>query len=182
MPKTSRTTLYSVDESSPRCARREHHTGARYVPIHVSALPHTAKCPQASRIIGQDLYNQISQISLELYSRAASFAHTRGLILADTKFEFGLVPTRSPSSPSSQLILIDELLTPDSSRYWPLAGYKPGVSQPSFDKQYLRDWLVGAGFRKGLEGGLGGCGWEMEETIVRETKKRYEEAVKMLVM
>jgi phosphoribosylaminoimidazole-succinocarboxamide synthase len=110
-------------------------------------------------------------------------AHTRGLILADTKFEFGVIPPSDPCSPP-KLILIDELLTPDSSRYWPLAGYKPGGSQPSFDKQYLRDWLVGAGFRKGLERGPEGnegSGWVIEDAVVQGTKKRYEEVAEMLV-
>ena len=141
--------------------------------------------PQAAIIIGQDLYDQISRVSLELYTRAASYAHTRGLILADTKFEFGLIPSHSSSdTASSELILVDELLTPDSSRYWPLAGYIPGGPQPSFDKQYLRDWLVSAGFRKGLEGGpegRGNGGWEIDEAVVQGTKKRYEEVVEMLV-
>jgi len=137
---------------------------------------------QAAGIVGKDLYNQISRVAVELYNVAASYAQTRGLILADTKFEFGLVPTHSSSS--AELILIDEALTPDSSRYWPLEGYKPGGPQPSFDKQYLRDWLVRAGFKKGLEGGPEGqksLGWEIEEEIVQGTKERYEEVVKMLM-
>jgi phosphoribosylaminoimidazole-succinocarboxamide synthase len=75
------------------------------------------------------------------------------------------------------------LLTPDSSRYWLAAGYEAGRAQPSFDKQYLRDWLVGAGFRKGLEAGpegSGGKGWAIEESVVEGTRKRYEEVVAML--
>lgn len=136
----------------------------------------------AAKIVGQELYNQISNAALKLYTTAADYAATRGLILADTKFEFGLTP--SPEDPSSkQLILIDELLTPDSSRYWPLDGYKPGKPQPSFDKQYLRDWLVRAGFRKGLESGPEGKegeGWVIDEDIVRGTRDRYKEAVELL--
>lgn len=80
-----------------------------------------------------------------------------------------------------EVILIDELLTPDSSRYWPAASYAPGGSQPSFDKQYLRDWLVSSGFKKGLEEGPDGQGWKMEEDVVEGTKKRYEEALHMLI-
>jgi phosphoribosylaminoimidazole-succinocarboxamide synthase len=152
-------------------------------------------CDKAANLIGKDLYGQISQVSLELYHTAASYAHSRGVILADTKFEFGLVPHTpggttsstsglvSPEAPQ-KLILIDELLTPDSSRYWPLASYAPGGPQPSFDKQYLRDWLIGAGFRKGLEDGpVGkeGQGWVIEENVVQGTQKRYEEAVGLLV-
>jgi len=119
---------------------------------------------------------------MKLYSTAAEYALTRGLILADTKFEFGLV-SDNHSDGQKKVILIDELLTPDSSRYWPLEGYKEGGPQPSFDKQYLRDWLVNSGFRKGLESGPEGKegeGWVIEESIVEGTRKRYAEAVELL--
>lgn len=122
-------------------------------------------------------------MAIELYTAAASYALTRGLILADTKFEFGLLPASLPGK-QPELILIDEALTPDSSRYWPAAGYKPGGPQPSFDKQYLRDWLVGKGFRKGLEEGPEGSegeGWAIEESVVEGTRKRYLEARDMLL-
>jgi phosphoribosylaminoimidazole-succinocarboxamide synthase len=140
---------------------------------------------QAAKLIGQDLYDRISDVALELYTTAASYAHSRGVILADTKFEFGVIPSAGdlPSTPN-QLVLIDELLTPDSSRYWPLALYQPGGPQPSFDKQYVRDWLVGAGYTKGLEGGPKGRegeGWVIEESVVVGTRERYEEAVEMLM-
>ncbi|KAJ6458673.1 phosphoribosylaminoimidazole-succinocarboxamide synthase [Mycena vitilis] len=138
---------------------------------------------QAAALVGDALYTQISTAALALYTAASEHAHSRGLILADTKFEFGLVPAGA----AQQLILIDELLTPDSSRYWPAAGYEPGRPQPSFDKQYLRDWLVGAGFRKGLEAGpedsngkSGNAGWLIDASVVEGTRKRYEEVVKML--
>ncbi|KAJ3501400.1 hypothetical protein NLJ89_g9355 [Agrocybe chaxingu] len=137
---------------------------------------------QAAKLVGQDLYNEISTAALKLYTTAADYARTRGLILADTKFEFGLVPPTDESGRKT-LILIDELLTPDSSRYWPVDGYKPGGAQPSFDKQFLRDWLVASGFRKGLESGpVGkeGEGWVIEESVVDGTKKRYAEAVQLL--
>jgi phosphoribosylaminoimidazole-succinocarboxamide synthase len=117
---------------------------------------------------------------LKLYSTAADYARTRGLILADTKFEFGLVQDEHDAS-KKQVIWIDEALTPDSSRYWPMEGYKAGGPQPSFDKQYLRDWLVQAGFRKGLESGPGGEGWVIEESVVEGTGKRYAEAVQLLM-
>lgn len=120
----------------------------------------------------------MSSVALELYKRANAYARTRGLILADTKFEFGLLPAAGDAQP--QLILIDEVLTPDSSRYWPAAEYKPGGPQPSFDKQYLRDWLVTQGFKKGLEAGKDGTGWTIEESVVEGTSKRYQEAVDML--
>ncbi|PCH44473.1 SAICAR synthetase [Wolfiporia cocos MD-104 SS10] len=137
---------------------------------------------RAAEIIGQKLYEQVSKAAIQLYKTAAEYALSRGLILADTKFEFGLVP--SPTGGEDQLILIDELLTPDSSRYWPAADYKVGGSQPSFDKQYLRDWLTGTGFRKGLESGPEGRegeGWVMEESVVAGTRKRYLEALRMLM-
>ena len=133
----------------------------------------------AAELVGQELYERISTAALKLYSTAAEFALTRGLILADTKFEFGLISDGS----ERRLILIDELLTPDSSRYWPLEGYKAGGPQPSFDKQYLRDWLVSSGFHKGLESGppgQEGKGWTIESNIVKGTKERYAEAVELL--
>ncbi|KAG2011261.1 phosphoribosylaminoimidazole-succinocarboxamide synthase [Coprinopsis cinerea AmutBmut pab1-1] len=136
---------------------------------------------QAAELIGKELYEKISKVALELYTTAAEYALAKGVILADTKFEFGLVP--SADGTSKDLILIDEVLTPDSSRYWPLAGYSVGKSQPSFDKQYLRDWLVSAGFKKGLETGpegREGQGWVIEEDIVKGTRDRYAEAVALL--
>ena len=110
---------------------------------------------------------------MKLYTAAAEHAATRGLIIADTKFEFGLI--------GRELILIDEALTPDSSRYWPLEGYAPGRSQPSFDKQYLRDWLTSQGFRKGLEDGPDGQGWTITEEVVQGTQERYLNARDLLL-
>ncbi|KAI0955280.1 hypothetical protein AcW1_006906 [Taiwanofungus camphoratus] len=132
---------------------------------------------RAAELIGQDLYDRLSTAAIRLYREAAEYASSRGLILADTKFEFGLVT----SSEGEQLTLVDELLTPDSSRYWPAAEYKPGGPQPSFDKQYLRDWLVSTGFRKGLESGPEGQGWAVEQSVVQGTRRRYLEALTMLV-
>lgn len=88
---------------------------------------------QARDLIGADLLDKVQTTSLEIYSRARDFAAAKGILIADTKFEFGMV--------DGHLTLIDEVLTPDSSRFWPMQGYAPGVTQPSFDKQYLRDWL-----------------------------------------
>lgn len=129
---------------------------------------------QAAKLVGQDLCDRISAVAIQLYTEAARYALSRGLILADTKFEFGLVP--SPTGAQDELILIDEALTPDSSRYWPASGYAPGGPQPSFDKQYLRDWLKEQGFKKGLEAGKDGQGWTMSEEVVRGTRERYVEA------
>ncbi|KAI8985776.1 SAICAR synthetase [Trametes punicea] len=136
---------------------------------------------KAASIVGHDLYAKVERAALQLYREAADFALTKGLILADTKFEFGLLPAADGSA--QELILVDELLTPDSSRYWPATSYAPGGPQPSFDKQYLRDWLTKVGFRKGLESGpegKQGQGWIMDENVVAETRKRYLEALQML--
>ncbi|KDQ51092.1 hypothetical protein JAAARDRAFT_185605 [Jaapia argillacea MUCL 33604] len=162
----------------------------------------------ASKLIGADLYSAISTVAIKLYNAASTYAESRGLILADTKFEFGLIASSSPSAPSStaptqtpshptpyihslelspftsqELILVDEVLTPDSSRYWPLEGYEAGHGQPSFDKQYLRDWLVQNGFRKGLESGPEGKGegWAMSEEVLEGTRRRYVEVVELLM-
>ena len=134
----------------------------------------------AAELIGAELCAKVERAALQLYKDAADYALTRGLILADTKFEFGLVPG---ADGEEDLILVDEALTPDSSRYWPAAEYKPGGTQPSFDKQYLRDWLVKTGFRKGLESGPEGKegeGWVMTDDVVEGTRKRYLEALEML--
>jgi len=135
---------------------------------------------QAASLVGPALYERIADVALRLYNEAASYAFTKGIILADTKFEFGLLPPL-PDSSEPQLILIDEVLTPDSSRYWPASLYEPGRSQPSFDKQYVRDWLVQAGFAKGLEGGKEGAGWTIEEAAVNKTREKYEQVERLLV-
>lgn len=83
---------------------------------------------------GKEYAEKISEATIALYKKCADYALTRGIIIADTKFEFGL-------DENGNVVLADEMLTPDSSRFWPLDGYKPGQSQPSFDKQYVRDWL-----------------------------------------
>ncbi|MDO9263390.1 MAG: phosphoribosylaminoimidazolesuccinocarboxamide synthase [Desulfosalsimonadaceae bacterium] len=89
---------------------------------------------EAVRLIGRDLADQVKQLSLAIYKKGEAFAAEKGIIIADTKFEFGIR--------NDQVILIDEVLTPDSSRFWPRATYKPGGSQNSYDKQYLRDYLT----------------------------------------
>jgi phosphoribosylaminoimidazole-succinocarboxamide synthase len=88
----------------------------------------------ASAMIGAELANQVRDVSIALYARAAEYALTKGIIIADTKFEFGL-------DAAGTLTLMDEVLTPDSSRYWPVEGYAEGQNPPSFDKQFVRDWL-----------------------------------------
>ena len=147
-----------------------------------SACSPDVSLPTAAELIGPALCAKVERAALQLYKEAADYALTRGLILADTKFEFGLVPSPAPGAEDA-LILVDEALTPDSSRYWPAAAYAPGGPQPSFDKQFLRDWLVRAGFRKGLERGPEGRegeGWVMAPDVLEGTRKRYLEALEML--
>lgn len=134
----------------------------------------------ARKLVGPALYERVSSTAVKLYSAAAAHCLEHGIILADTKFEFGLVHAQEGSSEEKELILIDEVLTPDSSRYWPLDGYKAGGPQPSFDKQYLRDWLVSQGFKKGLEHGVDGSGWTIDEHVVVGTRQRYEEVLQKL--
>jgi phosphoribosylaminoimidazole-succinocarboxamide synthase len=143
----------------------------------------------AAGLIGKELYEHVSSVALKLYTTAAADAESRGLIVADTKFEFGLVPSSSPPSSTTgarftledgrpaEVILVDEVLTPDSSRFWPKERYESGGPQASFDKQYLRDWLTASGFKKGLEKGLeGDGGWTITEDVVQGTEARYKEA------
>jgi phosphoribosylaminoimidazole-succinocarboxamide synthase len=96
---------------------------------------------QMTRITGALVAEELRRRSLDVYRRAAEYALSRGVILADTKFEWGRLP-------SGEIILVDEVLTPDSSRYWPVDGYDVGGSPPSFDKQYVRDWLQTSGWDK----------------------------------
>jgi phosphoribosylaminoimidazole-succinocarboxamide synthase len=112
------------------------------------------------------LAEQVRAISLRLYQDAAAYALQRGIIIADTKFEFGLI--------DDQLYLIDEALTPDSSRFWPVETYAPGQSQPSFDKQYVRDYLTSTGWNKRPPAP------ELPPEIVEQTVHRYREALRCL--
>ena len=95
---------------------------------------------EAAALIGQPLLNRARDLTLRLYAEGAAYALTRGIIIADTKFEFGVLPDDGRPA-EDRLILIDEVMTPDSSRFWPLDGYEPGRPQPSFDKQFVRDYL-----------------------------------------
>jgi phosphoribosylaminoimidazole-succinocarboxamide synthase len=104
--------------------------------------------------------------SLALYNYAAAYARERGIIIADTKFEFGWY--------DGELIVIDEILTPDSSRFWDVNDYRPGESQPSFDKQYVRDWLSASGWNKEPPAP------ELPPDVVQGTADRYKEAYRRL--
>ena len=96
---------------------------------------------QASEIVGANTAAKLRDLTLALYRKAADYALTRGIIIADTKFEFGVVDAQADEQGDGQIVLADEVLTPDSSRFWPADLYRPGQSQPSFDKQYVRDYL-----------------------------------------
>jgi len=118
-------------------------------------------------IVGRPLAEQLRSVTLKIYGMAREFAERRGIIIADTKMEFGLK--------EGKLILIDELLTPDSSRFWPLNGYRPGVSQQSFDKQFLRDYLMSTGWGKTPPAP------RLPEEVIRKTREKYLEAYERLV-
>jgi phosphoribosylaminoimidazole-succinocarboxamide synthase len=123
---------------------------------------------QTVAMIGQDLTERIRSISIALYETAYDIAASKGIIIADTKFEFGL-------SPEGTLVLMDEVLTPDSSRYWPADAYREGANPPSFDKQYLRDWLDAAQ--------VDGAAWNktapapmLPSEVISLTADKYQEA------
>ncbi len=123
---------------------------------------------ECSALIGKELAQKVRDLSLEIYRRAAQYAEERGIIIADTKFEFGLWD-------KEELLLIDEVLTPDSSRFWPREDYVPGRPQQSFDKQFLRDWLESIGWDKKPPAP------ELPPEIVEKTRARYLEALKRLI-
>lgn len=116
--------------------------------------------------IGADLYARVSSLSLALYETGRRYAAQRGILVADTKFEFGMR--------GEELFLIDEVLTPDSSRLWPLSEYRPGVPCPSFDKQFVRDYLESLPWDKRPPAPA------LPETIVRQTQAKYREALRRL--
>ncbi|KAL8735972.1 MAG: hypothetical protein Q9166_000534 [cf. Caloplaca sp. 2 TL-2023] len=122
---------------------------------------------KAREIVGARYADRIEELALSLYKHAAAYAYERGIIIADTKFEFGL------DKETDEVVLVDEVLTPDSSRFWPADLYKIGESPPSFDKQYLRDWLSSEGL-KGKEG------VEMPDEVVSKTEEMYREAFERL--
>ena len=127
---------------------------------------------QAASLIGRQLAERVRAISIEIYERAAKYAEPRGILLADTKFEFGLLKN---SAGEDELIWIDEALTPDSSRFWPAAQYQPGGPQPSFDKQFVRDYLERIQWPKTPPGP------ELPPDVVSATRAKYREAYRILV-
>ena len=122
---------------------------------------------KASELIGEKYAARIEELALQIYETARDYAMERGIIIADTKFEFGL------DESTGEVVLVDEILTPDSSRFWSKETYAIGRGQDSFDKQYLRDWLTKEGM-KGKEG------VKMPKDVVTGTSKKYEEAFRIL--
>ena len=121
---------------------------------------------EAASRIGAELADKVKALSLEIYQKGAEFADTKGIIIADTKFEFGLF--------NNELILIDEVLTPDSSRFWPKETYQPGGAQKSFDKQYLRDYLISLDWNKQPPAP------NLPDNVIENTRAKYLEALKQL--
>ena len=122
---------------------------------------------QAAEIIGEDLARQVQTKAIELYKKAAAYAESRGIIICDTKFEFG-------TDENGTLILMDEVLTPDSSRFWPADQYEVGTNPPSFDKQFVRDWLEASGWNKQAPAP------KVPADVIAKTMAKYEEALQLL--
>ncbi|MFA5191692.1 MAG: phosphoribosylaminoimidazolesuccinocarboxamide synthase [Verrucomicrobiia bacterium] len=122
---------------------------------------------QAAKVLGEALATRVHDASLAIYKWARAFARERGIIIADTKFEFGLLP-------DGEVILIDEVLTPDSSRFWPASEYQPGRGQPSFDKQFVRDYLETLDWNKTPPGPV------LPAEIVAKTSEKYLEAYRRI--
>ena len=139
----------------------------------------------AGHIVGRDLIGRLRDLTLEIYSRGVAHAATRGILIADTKFEFGLAVARSAEAGTSagqgqatngdgKLMLIDEVLTPDSSRFWPAASYEPGHGQPSFDKQFVRDYLERIKWNKQPPVP------SLPDDVVLQTREKYLDAYRQL--
>lgn len=121
----------------------------------------------AASVVGDELLARLKRLTLELYAHGVAHAESKGIILADTKFEFGLTDT-------GELLLIDEVMTPDSSRYWPKDTYNPGGPQPSFDKQYVRDWLESIRWNKQPPVP------SLPDDVIRNTRAKYLDAYRRL--
>jgi phosphoribosylaminoimidazole-succinocarboxamide synthase len=140
-----------------------------FTPATKAETGHDENIPMSRmrELVGEPLADRLSEISIALYEFAEEHARQRGIILADTKFEFGLV--------DGEITLIDEALTPDSSRFWPADSYEPGRPQPSFDKQYLRDYLESTGWNKEPPPP------PLPGEVVRQTAEKYREAYQRVV-
>ena len=126
---------------------------------------------EAGRLVGSELVARLKALTLEIYRRGCEHAESKGIIIADTKFEFGLV---RGGNPATDVVLIDEVLTPDSSRFWPAAQYEPGHGQPSFDKQFVRDYLEEIRWNKQPPVP------SLPDDVIRRTRDKYVEAFRLL--
>lgn len=139
-----------------------------FTPSTKAEVGHDENIPfdEAAAIVGLERAEQVRRLSIALYRHAHAMAQTRGILIADTKFEFGVR--------EGEILLIDEVLTPDSSRFWPLEGYAPGRPQPSFDKQYVRDYLESISWNKQPPAP------QLPEEVVRNTTKKYVSAYELI--
>lgn len=139
-----------------------------FTPSTKAEIGHDENVPQSyvENLVGKETTEALRAYSIEIYRRCAEYARTRGIIIADTKFEFGMY--------EGKIILIDEVLTPDSSRFWPVDTYAPGRPQPSFDKQFVRDYLETLSWDKKAPGPV------LPPDIVAKTAEKYEEALRRL--
>ena len=134
---------------------------------------------EAGRLVGAGLISRLKKLTLEIYSRGVAHAESKGIIIADTKFEFGLARRSSAGAeaapaPTDEIVLIDEVLTPDSSRFWPRDQYEPGHGQPSFDKQYVRDYLEAIRWNKQPPVP------SLPDDVIHRTREKYVEAYRLL--
>jgi phosphoribosylaminoimidazole-succinocarboxamide synthase len=139
-----------------------------FTPATKAAAGHDENIPfeRMVEIVGRDMADELRRRSLRIFQRGSEYARQRGMIIADTKFEFGVV--------GGEILLIDEVLTPDSSRFWPADQYAPGRSQPSFDKQFVRDWLSSTPWDKNSPPP------SLPEDVVSKTRRKYVEAYERL--
>ncbi len=139
-----------------------------FTPAMKAETGHDENIPfeQMVEIVGREVADELRRRSLAIFQRGTDYARNQGIIIADTKFEFGLV--------GGEIILIDEALTPDSSRFWPADAYEPGRGQPSFDKQFVRDWLSSSGWDKNSTPPA------LPDEIVEKTRQKYREAYQKL--
>lgn len=119
------------------------------------------------KILGKEKAEKIRDLSIAIYMKGAEEALKKGIIIADTKFEFGIY--------NDEIILIDEVMTPDSSRFWPLSSYSPGQAQKSYDKQYIRDWLISSGWNKKSPGP------RLPQQVIEHTVKKYNEVLNLII-
>ncbi len=139
-----------------------------FTPATKASTGHDENIPmdQVVKVVGEKVANSLKAVTLSIFTQASLFAESKGLILADTKFEFGLADNR--------LVLVDEVLTPDSSRFWEGSTWRPGLNPPSFDKQFVRDWLEMSGWDKNSPPP------NLPESIITKTRNRYVEAFERL--